>query len=414
MPCVKMDRRVFTVLNLSMVTFLVLLGLSMVSPILPSYAESFQVSYTLVGFVISSFAVARMLLDIPAGFLSKRHDKKMIMISGLIVIVISSIVAGLAPNYSVLLLGRIIEGAGSALYVTPATVFLAQVAGTKKRGRLMGIYSGMLLLGSIFGPSFGGFIATIYSIRAPFYAYAIVSGLGVIPTLALPKITSSENSSPSQKRRSSIHDMWRVLSHPSFFLSTLATFTLFFARTGVRSTLVPLFATNDIGLGSGAIGLVLTFAGITTAATMVPMGSFSDKIGRRNPLILCLLLSAAVTICIPYSHNMLELSICMAAYGAVIGLSGPIAAYVTDVSPQDKLEVSMGLYRMISDVGFVVGPLLLGYLADISGTPAFGAESISKQIGLLPFAFASIIIVIAGLILLKAEDPVRSRNVRYQ
>jgi DHA1 family multidrug resistance protein-like MFS transporter len=408
------DRQVFTVLNLSAVTFLVLLGLSMVSPILPSYAESFQVSYTLVGFVISSFAVARVLLDIPAGLLSKRHDKKMIMLSGLIVIAISSIVAGLAPNYSVLLLGRIMEGTGSALYVTAATVFLAQVAGTEKRGRLMGMYSGMLLLGSIFGPSFGGFIATIYGIRAPFYAYAIVSGLGVIPTLALPKITSSENATSSQKRRSSIHDMRLVLSYPSFFLSTLATFTLFFARTGVRSTLVPLFAANDLGLDSGAIGLVLTFAGITTAATMVPMGSFSDKIGRRNPLILCLLLSAAVTICIPYSNNTLELSICMAAYGAVIGLSGPIAAYVTDVSPQDKLEVSMGLYRMISDVGFVVGPLLLGYLADISGTPTFGAGVISKQIGLLPFAFASVIIVVVGLTLLKAEDPVKSENAHHQ
>jgi MFS family permease len=58
---------VLTVLNLSVLTFLVLLGLSMVSPILLPYAESFQVSYTLIGFVISSFAVTRMILDMPTG-----------------------------------------------------------------------------------------------------------------------------------------------------------------------------------------------------------------------------------------------------------------------------------------------------------------------------------------------------------
>ena len=86
-----------------MVTFLVMLGLSIVSPILPDYAESFQVSYTLVGFAISSFAIARMLLEVPAGFLSRRYDKRMIMIFGLIVIVISSIIAGLASDHSVLL-----------------------------------------------------------------------------------------------------------------------------------------------------------------------------------------------------------------------------------------------------------------------------------------------------------------------
>lgn len=54
--------------------------------------------------------------------------------------------------------------------------------------------------------------------------------------------------------------------------------------------------------------------------------------------MLCLLSTTAVTICLPYSHNMFELSVCMAAYGAFVGLSGPIAAYVTDVSPQHKLE----------------------------------------------------------------------------
>ena len=126
--------QLLTVLNLAAVTFLVLLGLSMVSPILPSYAESFQVSYTLVGFVISSFALTRMVLDIPAGLLSRKYDKKRIMILGLTLIVISSIMAGLAPTYIVLVIARMIEGAGSALYVTSATVFLAQISGKEKPG----------------------------------------------------------------------------------------------------------------------------------------------------------------------------------------------------------------------------------------------------------------------------------------
>ncbi|TFG11340.1 hypothetical protein EU537_12725 [Candidatus Thorarchaeota archaeon] len=62
-PCLYEEGSVFNVLNLSLVTFLVLLGLSMVAPILPTYAESFQVSYTLVGMVVSSFAVTRMALE---------------------------------------------------------------------------------------------------------------------------------------------------------------------------------------------------------------------------------------------------------------------------------------------------------------------------------------------------------------
>lgn len=396
---------IITVLNLSLVTLLVLLGLSMVAPILPTYAESFQVSYIFVGFVISSFALARMFLDIPAGLLSKKFDKKKIMIGGLVLISISSILAGIASDYIILVIARLIEGAGSALYVTTATVYLAQISGKEKRGQWMSLYMGMLLLGSIFGPTFGGIIADAYGIRAPFFAYALIMGLGIIPTLALPRLTNSGNVSSHLNLKEIVGDMRKVLRSPSFLLVTFAVFTMFLLRTGVRSTIVPLFAANNLGLDSSAIGVILTIAGITTAITMVPMGRLSDKIGRKKPLALCLVLTAGITILIPFSMNLLTLSIAMAIYGAVIGLSGPAAAYITDVSPQDKLEVSMGLYRMLSDLGFFVGPLLLGFLADATATPVEGATH-SGLIGAIPFVIASVILVIAFFVLMKADDPI--------
>ena len=404
----KYEGSVITVLNLSLVTFLILLGLSMVSPILPTYAESFQVSYTLVGFVVSSFAVTRMVLDIPAGLLSRRFDKKKIMISGLVLLSVSSVLAGLAPNYITLVIARMIEGAGSALYVTTATVFLAQISGEEKRGQWMSLYMGMLLLGAIFGPTFGGIIADIYDIRAPFFAYAIITGVAVLPTLALPKLTNSGNGSLALEPREILRDMRQVLSNPSFLLVTFAVFTMFLLRTGVRSTLVPLFAANNLGMDSISIGLVLTIGGITTALTITPMGSISDRIGRKIPLALCLVLTAVITLLIPFSTDLFTLSIAIAIYGAVIGLSGPSAAYVTDLSPQDKLEISMGLYRTISDSGFVVGPLLLGFLADITATPVAGATH-SGLIGMFPFVVASIILIVAFFVLLRADDPVKDR-----
>jgi len=403
------EGNVLTVLNLSLVTFLVLLGLSMVAPILPTYAESFQVSYTLVGFVVSSFAVTRMVLDMPAGLLSRRFDKKKIMISGLVLISTSSILAGFAPNYGTLVIARMIEGAGSALYVTTATVFLAQISGEEKRGQWMSLYMGMLLLGAIFGPTFGGVLADTYDIRAPFFAYAIITGLGVFPTITLPKLANSGNASSSLKRGEILRDMREVLSTPSFLLVTFAVFTTFFLRTGVRTTLVPLFAANNLGLDSGAIGLVLTIGGITTAITITPMGSVSDRIGRKIPLALCLVLTAAITLVIPFSTDLLTLSISLGIYGAVIGFSGPSAAYVTDLSPPDKLEISMGLYRMISDFGFVVGPLLLGFIADLTATPV-GGEPHSGLIGMFPFLIASIILIVAFFVLLRADDPARDRR----
>ncbi|TFG99719.1 MAG: MFS transporter, partial [Candidatus Thorarchaeota archaeon] len=284
-------------------------------------------------------------------------------------------------------------------------VYLAQISGKEKRGQWMSLYMGMLLLGSVFGPTFGGIIADAYGIRAPFFAYALIIGLGIIPTLVLPRLPNSGNVAAHLNRKEIVGDMRKVLANPSFLLVTFAVFTMFLLRTGVRSTIVPLFAANNLGLDSSAIGIVLTIAGITTAITMVPMGRLSDKIGRKKPLALCLVLTAGITILIAFSTNLLTLSIVMAIYGAVIGLSGPAAAYVTDVSPQDKLEISMGLYRTLSDLGFVVGPLLLGFLADATATPVEGATH-SGLVGVIPFVVASVILVIALFVLMKADDPI--------
>jgi DHA1 family multidrug resistance protein-like MFS transporter len=381
----------------------VLLGLSVIAPILPYYAETFNVNYTLVGLVVAAFGIARMLIDLPAGFLAQKYDKKSLMIMGLLLVSISSIMAGLAQNYWVLLIARIIEGFGSAIYVTTATIFIALVASPERRGFLMSIYSGFLLLGAIFGPSFGGYIANNYGITAPFFAYAIISASGIIPTLILPH-ANDMNNKKHIKMQELYHQAWYSLKDLKFIAVLPAIFSLFFIRTGVRSTLVPLFSGNNLGLNEFDIGMLLTIAGIATAITMVPIGIISDKIGRRTPLLLSLIISAPLTIWIAFTANFIHISLIMFIYGAVIGLSGPIAAYVTDIAPKDKLEIYMGVYRTIGDIGFVCGPVLMGFIVDLTSVTSIRGGSLIELVEWPPFAVAACIMLITGLILLKAPD----------
>ena len=377
---------------------------------MPYYAETFNVNYTLVGLVVSAFGIARMFLDLPAGLLGQKYDKKILMLLGLILVSISSILAGIAQNYWILLLARIIEGFGSAIYVTIATIFIALVAKPERRGFLMGIYSGFLLLGSIFGPSFGGIIANIYGINAPFFAYAIVSAIGIIPTLTLPSINNSNNGN-TVKPRKLYNEAWSILKKPNFISVLPSIFSLFFIRTGVRNTLVPLFSESDLGLNEIDIGILLTLAAIATTITMLPMGIISDKIGRRTPLLISLISSAFVTLWIPFTSNLVYISSVMFVYGAIIGLSGPISAYITDIAPKNKLEIYMGMYRTIGDIGFVLGPLLMGSVADLTNITVMRGGSLITLIGWPPFAVAASIMVISGLILLKAPDPRPNRII---
>jgi DHA1 family multidrug resistance protein-like MFS transporter len=377
--------------------------LSIIAPILPEYAETFKVNYTLVGLVVAAFGIARMFLDLPAGFLAQRFNKKNLMLLGLILVSSSSIMAGFAQNYWMLLVARIIEGLGSAIYVTTATIFIALVTTPERRGFLMSIYSGFLLLGSIFGPSFGGFIADTYGITGPFFAYAIVSAIGIIPTLILPHVNNSNNET-NIKIQNLYHQAWNYARDPRFIPVLPSIFALFFIRTGVRSTLVPLFSLNDLGLNVFDIGILLTFAGIATACTMVPIGFISDKIGRRTPLLLSLIISAPVTLWIAFTNDFMQISLVMFVYGAIIGLSGPIAAYVTDIAPKEKLEIYMGVYRTVGDIGFVLGPLLMGLLVDLTNVPVMRGGTLIELVEWPPFAIAAFIMLISGIILLKAPN----------
>jgi DHA1 family multidrug resistance protein-like MFS transporter len=392
-----------TTLNLSVVTFLVLLGLSIIAPILPEYAETFNVNYTLVGLVVAAFGIARMFIDLPAGILARRFNKKSLMLVGLILVSASSIMAGLAHNYSTLLIARFIEGFGSAIYVTTATIFIALVASPERRGFLMSVYSGFLLLGAIFGPSFGGFIADNYGINAPFFAYAIISAIGIIPTFILPHVNNM-NDEKNSKVLIFYHHAWNGLRDPKFIPVLPSIFSLFFIRTGVRSTLIPLFSGNNLDLNEFDIGILLTIAGIATAITMVPIGFISDKIGRRTPLLASLIISAPITVWIAFTTNFSYIALVIFFYGAIIGLSGPIAAYVTDISPKDKLEIYMGLYRTIGDIGFVFGPLFMGFIVDLTHISVMRGGSLVGLVEWPPFVIAACIMLLSGLILFKAPD----------
>ncbi len=87
----------------------------------------------------------------------------------------------------------------------------------------------------------------------------------------------------------------------------------------------------------------------------------------------------------------------MILYGLAIGFHGPIVAWVADLAPEGGVGTAMGVYRSVADMGWSVGPLLLGYLGE-----AFAP----LESNILPFVAASIWVVFFGLLLLPARDPV--------
>jgi DHA1 family multidrug resistance protein-like MFS transporter len=394
-----MKQRLFVILNLSLVSGFVILGVSIISPVLPQYALSFSIPVALVGWAVSAFALIRTVMDIPAGFLADRFGKKRNMVFGLILIILSSIAAGTATSYAWLISARIVEGIGSALYITAATTWVAQVTAGESRGRYMSLYSGLIFAGTSFGPTIGGYTAAHFGLNAPFFAYAIFAFVGLIATLPLKEIADS---SPAARPKMRMKDVPSVLLNGPFMLVNCSVLALFFLRAGVRSTLVPLFASFNLGLPEEKIGIVLTVAAVVTSVCTFPSGWLSDKVGRKRPIMACLFLSAIAVLLIPLQGSLAGLMGIMAFYGLATGLQGSIAAWPADVAPEDKLGTSMGVYRVMGDIGMVLGPITVTYVADYTGHLA---------ITFLPFLAPALLCFVVGVLMIWAKDPAAKKHL---
>jgi MFS family permease len=394
-----MKQRLFTILNLSLVSGLVILGVSIISPVLPQYALSFRIPVALVGWAISAFALARVVMDIPAGFLADRFGRKRPMILGLVLIVLSAVGAGMAGTYTLLILSRVVGGIGSALYMTSATTWVAHVSAGKSRGRYMSLYTGLVFAGTAFGPTIGGYTAARFGLNAPFFAYAALGLAGLIATLPLKEIEDSSQGARSEMR---IKDIVSVLSNRPFMLVSCAVFALFFLRVGVRSTLVPLYASLNLGLSADRIGILLTVAAVATAISTFPSGWLSDRVGRKRPMMACLFLSGIAVLLIPSQGSVGGLMGMMAFYGLATGLQGGIAAWPADVAPKGRLGTSMGVYRVMGDIGMFLGPIAASYVADYTG---------DFTVTFMPFLAPALLAFVAGVLMIWARDPARKRHV---
>ena len=404
-----MNKEQRTVLVLSAIIYLVMTGVTMISPILPEYGDTLGASVPMVGFLVAGFAIARVFLSLPAGIFGDRVGNKTTMSIGLAIISFSSLIAYLALivnqtyayGYAVLLMARVLEGAGSAFYATMSTSYLAKNTSIERRGRYMSIYVGALLLGQVSGPGIGGLVAVNFGINAPFLFYALATGVALMVLLIL--IEKDRGISGDELAQQDLRgDIKKVFSNRSFIIVNLGTLAAFFARGGVIATLFPIMARQNFGLDASMIGLVLTGVAVTSLITMLSGGVLADKYGRKLPFFGSMILGGVSALLIPLAWDVPTLALTMLIFGLSLGLSGPMAAWAADLSEPKTMGTAMGVYRTIGDAGFILGPMVLTGVATLADPNIITA---------LPFVICFFWLTITGLILLKAEDPASKKVV---
>ena len=352
------------VLLLALSTMMITVGQGMVAPILPLLVTSYGLTATMVGVAISAFALARVFANIPAGMLTRVHGARYVLVLGALFSAVGNLLVGLLPSYEALVAFRFVAGIGSALYITAAVVFVAEVSTPENRGRLMTIYQASFLLGLTLGPSIGGITAGLFGLRSPFLLVAAASvaaavwALGKIPPDVARILPKERIDGPEAEptRAAAPGKARSVFLERGFIAINLVALAVFLTRGAALFTLYPLIGAQRFNLGSGRLGLLFTVPAGANLVCQPVVGALADRLGRKTLIIPTIGLFIASLLLSAVSPWLGLFSVGLILYGVAQAVEAPTAnAYVADLAPSDQRAMAVGVYRTVADVGLVAG-----------------------------------------------------------
>jgi MFS family permease len=368
---------------LSVVAFFVALGYGMIIPAIPLFAKTFQVNNAQIGAIISAFALARFGMGLPAGKLIDLFGERRVQTTGLLIVAISTFASGLANSYWQLLTYRALGGIGSVMFSVSASSLLMRSVDDSIRGRAQSTFNGGFLIGGIAGPAVGGILSVI-SLRVPFFAYAFTLVCAAFVTsffLAENRLGKSITNKQDPADRILLRDALK--SYPylaAMAIAFLSNWVLF----GLRNSILPLFAKENLGASNTTLGLGFTIAAVVQGIALVYVGKLSDFRGRKFALMLgsFTLLTGVATIII--SSHWWYYFLAMVFFGIGGAFEGTAASAVVGDLFGGKGGRVIALFQMAGDFGNIISPVLLGWLVDQhSYRPAFIATAAVFSLTLL-------------------------------
>jgi EmrB/QacA subfamily drug resistance transporter len=256
-----MQRKWWTLIAVSVATFMLLLDITVVNVALPSIRDDLGASFTDLQWVVDAYALTLAALVLTAGSLADRLGRRRVFVAGLTIFTGASLLCALAPDPTFLNLARAVQGVGGAIMFAVSLALIAQefVAG-RERGMAMGIYGATIGIAVAIGPLVGGALTDSLGWESIFYLNVPI-GIGAI---AITYLKVRESRDPNATR----------VDWPGVATFSAALFLLVLAL--VRGNDEGWGSTLIVSLLAGAGALLLAFLAIErrVAEPMLPLELF--------------------------------------------------------------------------------------------------------------------------------------------
>jgi EmrB/QacA subfamily drug resistance transporter len=192
-----MARKWWTLLAVSVATFMLLLDITVVNVALPSIREDLGASFTDLQWVVDAYALTLAALVLTAGSLADRLGRRRLFAAGLGIFSAASLLCALAPDPTFLNLARAVQGVGGAIMFAVSLALIAQeFPAGRERGTAMGVYGASIGVAVAIGPLVGGALTDSLGWESIFYLNVPVG----VAALAITGLKLRESRDPNATR----------------------------------------------------------------------------------------------------------------------------------------------------------------------------------------------------------------------
>jgi MFS family permease len=358
-----------SVLALSVARMADAIGNSILFIIIPLYVAKLPKEYihfpipVLVGILLSLYGFISALLQPVMGALSDRIGKRKILIQfGLGLIGIGTLAFVFAANFLDLLLFRAFQGIAVSITIPASMALMAEITKKETRGAAMGVYSTFRITGFTIGPLVGGFLKDTFGFNAAFY-----TGFGfILIAICLVQIwvydVNTEKKDNSKKIKVRIFE--KKLLNAGIISAATASFMMA-AAFSILTALENEF-NSKLRINAFQFGIAFSMLMISRLLFQVPLGKYSDKIGRKPLILSGLIIMGPATALLGITGSLFQLIAVRLLQGiAAAGIAAPAFAVAADLSHSGGEGRQMSIITMGFGLGIAAGPLVAGVLAVI-------------------------------------------------
>lgn len=336
------------------------MGVSLISPVLPDLRPVFGVSDSQVGLVITAYTLPGIFVTPFVGLVADRIGRRNTLVPLLVVFGVAGAGIAFVDTFRAVIALRFLQGIGASALVTLAITLVGDVYEGPRRNAVIGLNGSTIGSGAALYPLIGGALASIRW-SAPFLFF----GVGVLVGLLAALLLEEPDREGAADVRTYLSRLRAVLFLPEALAIYAAIFVAFSVFYGAILTALPLLLSDEFGLGAGRIGPVLAMVAVASATVSSQYGRLSAWRSPSQLVALGFVAYGVSLLGVWAAPSPAAVGASLLAFGVGFGVVMPsIDTTVITLVPADLRAGMMGTRTSLLRLGQTVGPIAFTFLAE--------------------------------------------------